>query len=362
MAHIVPVELGERSYNIHIGRGLLDRAGELCAPARNGLRALIVADERVDRLYGDRLAAAMERSGYRIARMSVPSGESSKDQQWLFRIYDRALEAGLERSSCIVALGGGVIGDLAGYAAASYLRGIDLVQIPTSLLAMVDSSVGGKTGINLPQGKNLIGAFHQPRAVIADMDALASLPPRELSAGLAEVIKYGVIADPEIIARLEHVKADRLLAHPDLLEWIVRRSCEIKADVVRQDEREGGLRAILNFGHTIGHAIEQAGAYGAYLHGEAIAMGMVFAARVSNKLTGLPSADTDRLIAVLRGAGLPVEWPDLPWERIRPAVGADKKKREGVTRFVLAEKPGRVQYGVAVPEALLQEVWNGRGK
>ncbi len=236
------------------------------------------------------------------------------------------------------------------------------MQVPTSLLAMVDSAVGGKTGINLPQGKNLIGAFHQPRAVIADMDVLASLPPRELSAGLAEVIKYGVIADPGIIARLEHVEVARVLDHPDLLEWIVRRSCEIKADVVRQDEREGGLRAILNFGHTIGHAIEQVSEYETYLHGEAIAMGMVYAARLSNKLTGLSAAETDRLIAVLRTAGLPVEWPARAWKEIRSAVGADKKKREGVTRFVLAEKLGRVEYGVAVPERMLEEVWNGRGK
>jgi len=274
------------------------------------------------------------------------------------RIYDAALVAGLERSSFIVALGGGVIGDLAGYAAATYLRGIDLVQVPTTLLAMVDSAVGGKTGVNLPKGKNLIGAFHQPSLVCMDTDTLASLPAREFRAGLAEVVKYGVISDPRLFDVLESFDSpDDLQQDAQTIAHLVRRSCEIKADVVGLDEREGGLRAILNFGHTIGHAIEQATGYTAYLHGEAVSLGMIFAARLSEVLCGFAAEDTERLIRLLQRLDLPVVFPSNTWEDIRVAMGRDKKKVGGEVRFVLAERLGSMQYGVAVPEERLHTLW-----
>ncbi len=351
------VELAEHPYTIHIGPGLLADTGTLCQEASLGGPLLVVTDEKVAPQYADPVEAALRAADYTVARVTVPAGEASKSHTQLIRIYDAALAAGLDRGSSIVALGGGVIGDLAGFAAATYLRGIHYVQVPTTLLAMVDSAVGGKTAVNLPQGKNLIGAFHQPALVIADMDSLTSLPPREWSAGLAEVIKYGVIAEPSLLDILEGHTSESLAADPDTLGDIVQRSCAIKANVVRRDEREGGLRAILNFGHTLGHAIEQLTGYGTFLHGEAIAIGMVYAARLSHKLRAFPADDVDRLIRLLERYGLPVTPPDCDWNAVATALLSDKKKVRGSIGFVLVRQLGVAAYGQKVPPDLLAETW-----
>lgn len=351
------VELGARAYPIHIGPDLLPKLGAHCAEEKMGSKTLIVSDDHVDALYGGVAEESLRSVGLVTARVTVPAGEPSKSHDPLIRIYHAALDAGLERSSSIVALGGGVVGDLAGFAAATYLRGIRLIQVPTSLLAMVDSAVGGKTGINLPQGKNLIGAFYQPSMVLADTATLRTLPPREFCAGLAEVVKYGVIADAGLFDALEGKTPEILMNDDALLEDIICRSCEIKADVVRDDEREGGVRAILNFGHTLGHAIEQVSGYGRYLHGEAIAMGMVYAARLSERELAFPAKDTERLIRLLKALRLPVTMPDLSWPALMKAMRHDKKKTGGTVGFVLAQSLGAVRFGCALPETLLNEVW-----
>lgn len=360
MRRTVQVDLGDRSYDIVIGSGLLGDLGTLARAVAIGKRVLLVTDETVDRLLGAAAQAALEKAGYVVARGVVPSGETSKAGDWLFRLYDRAVAHGLDRHAAVVALGGGVVGDLAGFMAATYLRGIRLIQVPTTLLAMVDSAVGGKTGINLPQGKNLVGAFHQPALVLCDIDTLATLPKREFAAGLAEVIKYGVIWDAKLFATLEQ-DLDRILAGDrDLVARIVARSCEIKGEVVQQDERESGLRAILNFGHTVGHALEQVSGYGTYLHGEAIAVGMVFAARLSVRARGLPAAEAGRLEQLLARAGLPIAAPGYAWSALRAAIEVDKKASAGRPAFVLAERLGRVAFGCDVAEHVLEEVWRGQ--
>ncbi len=351
------VDLGERSYPIQIGAGILETVGRECESAGVQGRALVVADSAVANLYAGRVQELLVSCGLTVATVIIPAGEASKNHTQLIKIYDAALAAGLERSSSIIALGGGVIGDLAGYAAATYLRGVRFVQLPTTLLAMVDSAVGGKTGVNLPQGKNLIGAFHQPSLVVADIDCLATLPQREFAAGLAEVIKYGVIADPKIITLLEQYDLAALRSHSEVMEQLILRSCEMKADVVRRDEREGGLRAILNFGHTLGHAIEQVSGYGEFLHGEAISIGMVYAARLSERLRSFSSASTDRLLRVLEQVGLPTTYPALSWDELMAAMQRDKKKQAGEVGFVLADALGSVQFGCVVPSEILREVW-----
>lgn len=355
------VELGERSYAIHIGPGALQALGLRSKEAGFGTKALIVTDEAVAAHYLAQTEAILRANDFDVTSLAVPSGEASKSHAELIRIYDAALAAGLERSSWIVALGGGVVGDLAGYAAATYLRGIRFVQVPTTLLAMVDSAVGGKTGINVPQGKNLIGAFHQPALVIADTDTLLTLPVREFNAGVAEVIKYGVIADPDILTALADGDAASLLADKARLAKLVERSCAIKADVVRQDEQEGGLRAILNFGHTLGHAVEQVAGYGTYLHGEAIAIGMIFAARLSERIKGFSPNDTQKLAEILQRYGLPTAFPDLAWSLLLDAMKRDKKKKSGVVGFVLASALGQVEYGCPVPDDVLADTWAAGG-
>lgn len=358
----VRVELGARSYAIRIGTGLLAGLGAACRERGLGPSCLVVSDAHVDPLYGDAAGRSLAAAGFAPAREVVPAGESSKSLERLSGLYDSAVNRGLDRKSFVVALGGGVVGDLAGYLAATYLRGIAYVQVPTSLLAMVDSSVGGKTGINRPQGKNLVGAFHQPALVLTDLAALRTLPSREYVSGLAEVVKYGVISDAVFFQSLEKDRAALKAADPACLERVIARCCEIKADVVSRDEREGGLRAILNFGHTVGHAIEQVTGYGTYLHGEAVAMGMAFAARVSVRGAGLPGADAERLVRLLEDLGLPVRVPACGWSGIRQAMGVDKKTANGVPRFVLAESLGRATPGHEAGEGLLKEVWNVSGK
>jgi len=362
MATRVNVVLGKRSYVIHIGRGLWKTLGALVRPVVKGGGGLLVSDETVAGLYGAQCAASLREAGLAVEPATVPAGETSKSGEWLFHLYDTAASLGLDRRSFVVALGGGVVGDLAGFMAATYLRGIQYVQVPTTLLAMVDSAVGGKTGINLPQGKNLVGAFHQPALVVADLDTLQSLPERERRAGLAEVVKYGVIKEPDIF-RVAEEQAEKLIAgNPDVLEPVVARCCEIKAEVVEADEQEAGLRAILNFGHTVGHAVEAAAGYGALLHGEAVAVGMAFAARLSVRRTELPKEDCQRLEQVLRRVGLPTAQPTLRWRQIRDAMGMDKKGVAGSPRLVLAERLGRVVTGCEVDEETLRRTWEGLGE
>ncbi|MCB1070857.1 MAG: 3-dehydroquinate synthase [Verrucomicrobia bacterium] len=353
----VKVALGDRSYPIRIGSGLLAGLGEACADRLTGRTVMVVSDQQVDELYGYTAEASLASAGFTVHREVVPAGETSKCAEVLTRLQEQAAGYRLDRRSAIVALGGGVVGDLAGFLAATFLRGIDFIQVPTSLLAMVDSSVGGKTGINLKQGKNLVGSFHQPRLVLADTSVLQTLPDRERRAGLAEVIKYGVIRDAGLFGFIE-ANLSGLLALDDVpVRHIVARSCEIKAEVVSKDETEGGVRAILNFGHTVGHAIEAVTSYGEILHGEAIAIGMVFAGRVSVRELGFPEADQQRLEALLAATGLPVRAPHCSWDALRRVMETDKKAASGIPRFVLARALGEAVFGNEVSEPVLSAVW-----
>jgi len=336
----VRVPLGDRSYAIVIGARLLaDR--ELTGPLVSGRSVAIVTNTTVAPLYGEPLRESLARDASQVIEIALPDGEAHKHWRTLNTIFDAMLEHRFDRRSVIVALGGGVVGDMAGFAAATYQRGIDFIQVPTTLLAQVDSSVGGKTGINHPLGKNMIGAFHQPKLVLADVGCLQTLPARELAAGLAEVIKHGAIADEPYLAAVER-DLPRLLAHdPGALADAVARSCEIKADVVGKDEREGGLRAILNFGHTFGHAIEAGLGYGDWLHGEAVGAGMVMAAELSRRL-GLLGADAAaRLGQTIARAGLPVRGPAWAPDRYVELMSVDKKAEQGTPKFVLLEALGK---------------------
>ena len=350
----VPVDTGADRYDILIGAGLLD------APATwQGLpraaQALIVSNTRVAPLYAQRLRQAIAGLYDAVSVLELPDGEAHKDWPTLNLVFDRLLADGCDRKTVLYALGGGVVGDITGFAAACYMRGVPFVQVPTTLLAQVDSSVGGKTAINHPAGKNMIGAFYQPRRVICDLDTLRTLPQRELLAGLAEVIKYGPIADAGFLDWLEQ-HLDALLARdPEALAHAVRRSCEIKAWVVGQDERESGLRAILNFGHTFGHAIEAGLGYGVWLHGEAVACGMVMAAALSVRLELVPQAFADRLVRLIERAGLPVRGPALGASRYLELMRVDKKAEAGEIRFVLVDAPGHAVLRAA-PDALVREV------
>ena len=334
------VALGERSYPIHIGAGLLDDAG-LYAPHVKGKRVAIVTNPVVAPLYLARVQAAIGQAGGTAVAVLTEDGEQAKGWAALDRVIDALLAAQLGRDALVVALGGGVIGDLAGFAAAIYQRGIPFLQVPTTLLAQVDSSVGGKTAINHARGKNMVGAFHQPLAVIADVATLDSLPERELRAGIAEVIKHGFILDSAFVAWLEANIGKLLARDRAALEHAVRRSCELKAQVVAADEREAGLRAILNFGHTFGHAIEAGAGYGEWLHGEAVAAGMVMAAELSQRAGTLRRADAERVKALIARAGLPVRGPKLPVARYLELMQIDKKAAGGKMRFVLLDGIGR---------------------
>ena len=359
MENDVHVNLGDRSYPISIGENLLDGVGRVCSDLLSPRQALLVTDDKVNPLYGDQVRSSLESAGIETAVLEIPAGETSKSEAMLFKGYDVALDAGLDRHACVIALGGGVVGDLAGYLAASYLRGIPVIQVPTSLLAMVDSSVGGKTGINLPKGKNLIGAFHQPAAVLVDLTTLKTLPVRELNAGMAEVIKFGVIRDKALFDSVDAQSADIKSLDADVLTRLVASCCQIKAEVVAEDEREGGLRAILNFGHTLGHALEQASGYGTYLHGEAISIGMHAAAKISESVQGFSPEETVRLIDLLQRFDLPVHTSDTPWEDLMRAMERDKKSISRQPRFVLASRIGEVSFGCEVAESIMKEAWCG---
>ncbi|MHB1352108.1 MAG: 3-dehydroquinate synthase [Thiobacillus sp.] len=349
------VDLGDRSYPIHIGAALLHRA-DLILPHLAQKRVMVVTNTTVGPLYLEPLRKALEAAGVRVAEVVLPDGEAYKNWETLNLIFDALLSDRAERKTTLIALGGGVIGDMTGFAAACYQRGVPFIQIPTTLLSQVDSSVGGKTGINHPLGKNMIGAFYQPKLVLADTAALNTLPARELSAGLAEVIKYGLIRDAEFLAWLE-ANMDRLRAlDTDAISHAVYRSCEIKAQVVAQDEREGGLRAILNLGHTFGHAIETGMGYGAWLHGEAVAAGMVLAAETSQRLGWLGEGEVARTRALIRAAGLPDVAPNLGVETYLEYMGHDKKVEGGKMRFVLLKKLGEAVITDAVPAGVLAGV------
>ncbi len=334
------LELGERSYPIHIGSRLIDQA-ELYKKHLKGSFTAVVTNETVAPLYADRVVKTLESLGQKVRLVVLPDGEVYKTWETLQKIFDALLESGADRKSTLVALGGGVIGDMTGFAAACYMRGIRFIQVPTTLLSQVDSSVGGKTGINHPLGKNMVGAFYQPQAVIADLDTLQTLPPKELAAGLAEVIKHGAIADANFFQWLE-CNIDSLNAcDPKAMEYAVLRSCEIKSNVVAQDEKEGGVRATLNFGHTFGHAIEAGMGYGEWLHGEAVGCGMVMAADLSVRVGQLTTDEAERLKKLVAALKLPTVPPRLGLERYMDLMSVDKKAEGGEVRYILLNGIGR---------------------
>ena len=346
---VITVDLGDRSYPIVIGQGLLNGGFDLAAHLR-GTDCLVVSNETVAPLYLEPLLANL--AGCQATSITLQDGESFKTMPTMQTILDELVATGANRDTTVIALGGGVIGDIAGFAAACYMRGVAFIQVPTTLLAQVDSSVGGKTGVNHEKGKNLIGAFHQPRVVLIDTDTLATLPQRELQAGLAEVIKYGAICDPAFFAWLESNMGALLDKDPDTLADAIQRSCELKADVVAEDERESGRRAILNFGHTFGHAIEHNQGYGEWLHGEAVAAGMVMAA----ELSAIGEHDIDRLKRLIEAAGLPTKPPVIPADRWLNAMGMDKKIQKKQLRFVLLHSLGDSYLSADVEQTKLQAV------
>ncbi|MDO4904192.1 MAG: 3-dehydroquinate synthase [Lautropia sp.] len=348
------VELGERSYDIQVGFGLLDDNPALSRLAAGRLVA-VVSDSHVDPIYGAQLEALLKVSSRQVLRVVVPAGEASKCWQQLDRIHDALLAARFDRKSLLVALGGGVIGDLVGFAAATYQRGVDFVQVPTSLLAQVDSSVGGKTAINHTRGKNMVGAFHQPRLVIADTATLKTLPQRELVAGMAEVIKHGAIADASYLDRVDAQMSALLACEPESMVPVILDSIRIKAAVVAADEREAGVRAHLNFGHTFGHAVEVGAGYGSWLHGEAVGAGMVMAADLSCRLGRLPDADRERLGRVIARAGLPTRVPNWPVDDYLKHMAIDKKAEHGTPVFVVLDGLGRAST-TRTDEALVRAV------
>lgn len=353
----VTVPLGDRSYAIRVGGGLLPRLGAECKRLQLGRRCAVLTDSNVAPRYAKQVLNSLSGTGFEAVLITVPAGEESKNLRLVQSCYDQLAAHRLERKSFIVALGGGVVGDLAGFVAATYLRGLAFVQVPTTLLAQVDSSVGGKVGVNLKAGKNLVGAFHQPRLVLCDLDTLHTLPPRELRAGLAEVIKYGIIYDARFFRQLEKAMPRLLKLDASLMASVVARCCAIKAEVVGQDETESGLRAILNFGHTIGHAIEAISGYGHYLHGEAISIGQVAAAWISSQLLGLSATEVERIRRLFMAADLPVKinLTAPQFARLLAAMRLDKKVSGGEIKFVLAKRIGQVEWGQPVPEDLLRQ-------
>lgn len=347
------------SYEIHIGQDILDRMGMIMAMNRWAQRYILVTDESVGALHGERVQAALERAGLRADRIDVPPGEASKGVPTLLTLTDRMTSLGADRQTALIALGGGVVGDLAGFAASIYMRGIPVIQVPTTLLAQVDSSIGGKTGVDTAAGKNLLGTFHQPKAVFIDVTFLRMLPERMLRSGLAEVIKCGVIDSPAILDALEEAADNGRLREADFLERIIADTCRIKKQLVENDERDRGIRRILNFGHTIGHAVETASGY-SLSHGESVAIGMVAAARFSEQLHGLPAADAFRIAELIRKVGLPDRLPaGMDAEEIPVRLAQDKKKEEGTIRYVLIKKMGMPFLNGGVPEGILRETLEG---
>ena len=349
------VNLGTRSYPIHIGSDILRALGQLLKQhSFSAGRIGLVTDSHVGKLYRDPVTSALTAVGFEPVVIEIPAGEEHKNLAWLTFLYDKLVEGRLERNAPLLALGGGVIGDLTGFAAATFQRGVPFVQIPTTLLAQVDASVGGKTAVNHPAGKNLIGAFYQPRMVVIDVDTLKTLPKREFVAGVAEVIKYGVILSPELFGLLEEELSALLSLNPILLASIVKTCCQLKALVVEEDETEGDYRAILNFGHTMGHAIESATNYKCFLHGEAVALGMIFATHLSQQRGLCRSATRDRVARLIKKAGLPIQIPqDLAEEHLRIGIGADKKVTAGKVKFVCIEDIGKTRFEFLNPTEII---------
>ena len=359
MQSIISVDLPQNPYEIAIAPGSLNQLGSRLKELNLGKKVLLVSNPVIFRHYGEQALDSLKSAGFEVSTHTIPAGERYKTLNSIQKLYDTALENHLERSSTLVALGGGVIGDMTGFAAATWLRGINFVQVPTSLLAMVDAAIGGKTGVNHPQGKNLIGAFYQPRLVLIDPQVLKTLPAREFRAGMAEVIKYGVIWDGDLFAQLEQVKRlDSLrYVNEELLQTILTRSCQAKAEVVGKDEKEAGLRAILNYGHTIGHAVESLTGYRLVNHGEAVAIGMVAAGAIATKLQMWNLDDAQRQNALIKKAGLPTEIPSmLETEAIIEALKTDKKVKAGKVRFVLPTQIGTVIISDRVSPDLLRQV------
>ena len=364
----IAVELGEKSYPIVIGAGNLSQLGSLLLEQgiKPGTKVLLVTNPVVDLHYGTPCRASLAAAGLAVASLVIEAGEDQKTPATVALIHDAAFAAKLERGSLIVALGGGVVGDMAGFAAATWLRGIAVVQVPTTLLAMVDAAIGGKTGVNHPGGKNLIGAFHQPRLVLIDPSVLATLPVQEFRAGMAEVIKYGVIGDSELFAALEAAAskdttsagglASREALGEAFLQSLLERSAAAKARVVAADEREGGLRAILNYGHTLGHCVETLSGYGTYLHGEAVGLGMLAAGALSRHLGLWSAQDESRQRALIASAGLPLNWPPLDPEAVLACLQGDKKVRQGKVRFVLPTAIGQVVIRDDIDPELIRQV------
>jgi 3-dehydroquinate synthase len=354
----ISVQLGTRSYAIKIAPGFLQKLGGECARLKLGRRCAIITDTNVGRRFAKPAFNSLASAGFFPVLIIVPAGESAKSLKFVQNCYNQLAAHRLERKSFIVALGGGVVGDLAGFVAATFLRGIPCVQVPTTLLAQVDSSVGGKTGVNLSAGKNLVGAFYQPRLVLCDLETLKTLPEREFRAGLAEVIKYGIIFDAKLFAQVERDLPRILRRDEKILAPIIARCCEIKAEVVSKDEMDSGLRSILNFGHTIGHAIENSSGYRKFLHGEAISIGQVVATKMSQKILGLPARDVQRIENLFQSAGLPtrIRLNSARNKRFFDAIRLDKKVSGGEIKFVFAEKIGKVRWGQTAPLALVQEI------
>jgi len=350
--------LGERSYQVEIGHDWLETIGRRIA-ARLGIeRIALITVPPVARRYAPILTRGLTAKGARISRIVVPDGDATKNLSQLARLYDRFLELGLDRNSAVVTLGGGVVGDLGGFAAATFLRGIPFVQVPTTVLAMVDASIGGKTGVNLPQGKNLVGAFHQPRGVYLDTKTLSSLPRRQRAAGAAELIKAAAIWDADLFEMLESRIEDFLDLDPSVVLPALERACAIKAEVVERDEREGGLRRLLNFGHTLAHAIESHAGYRGILHGEAVAIGMVFAAERSEAMGFAPEGTRDRLAGLLERAELPIRAPNRPRRAYLSAISVDKKKEGGKIHFVVSKGIGSAGTTLIDARELIPKGWS----
>ena len=358
MRHLT-VELAERSYPILIGAGLLDDPSHILS-CLSQHRVAIVTNRTVAPLYLDRLASPLEAAGVQVVRIVLPDGEDFKNWQTLNLIFDELIRNRCERRTTLIGLGGGVVGDMTGFAAATWQRGAPFIQVPTTLLAQVDSSVGGKTAINHPQGKNMIGAFYQPRLVLTDLDTLRTLPERELQAGMAEVIKHGLIRDGTFFAWLEQNLGRILGRDPDAMASAIQRCCEIKAEVVAMDEREEDVRAWLNFGHTFGHAIEAGMGYGEWLHGEAVAAGMMIAAHLSLLLGMLKPDAVDRIEHIIGASGLPTRGPAWPTDRYIELMSVDKKARDGALRFVLLDGLGKAMLRSDISRAQLDQALRSR--
>lgn len=358
----IRVDLGERSYKIQIGTDILSEAGEEIARATGARKVAIITSPEIGRRYAGKVTRSLRAAGMKVSRIDVPPGDSTKNMRQLWRLYDAFLEQGLDRSSALVALGGGMIGDLTGFAAATYLRGIPFVQIPTTILSMVDASIGGKTAVNLDQGKNLVGAFHQPRLVWIDIATLKSLPARDRAAGMVEAIKAGAIWDARYFKRFERNILPALDLDESVLIPILQRACAIKAEVVHLDEREAGVRMLLNFGHTLAHAVEKELGYDKILHGEAVAMGMVYAAERSEQLGLAPAGTRERLEDLLLTAGLPTELPSFSRKAYLSALRVDKKKIDAQIQFVALREIGRAETVPLTPAEVYPATRTGRAR